>query len=161
MTVQANYSISRETQDLVQDIRNDTDPVEKELPRLVFRVIGCISGYGIPLADALVDQMKIYNIQSRLDRFGNIVAKNATETSELGLQKQIYTNIKGYTENARNIKLGAGACALLSHMVSPQLRNLALLGAFAGVGFAVVHRYTAGTLLQATNRELAERTVKI
>ncbi len=171
MVVQTNNSISRETQDLVWAIRYDTDPVEKDLPRLAYRVLGWLT-VGLFFGDACADQLKSDRLQSRLARLENTVANNASETSDLGVQKRIYTNIKNYTDNARNIKLGTGACSMLStvlemhalatgNLLSDHLAYIATLGLVAGFGLAVTHRYSAGTLMKATNRELAESTVKV
>jgi len=171
MAVQANYSIARETQDLVRDMRDGTDPVEKELPRLAFRVLGIFS-VGPFFADAYVDYMKCAALQSRLFRLESTVASNPTETFELAVQKQIYTNIKNYTDNAQNIKLGTGICGLIgtvmtvhgmltNNQFSEMVGSAFGLASWAGLGMAVINRYTAGSQLRATNKELAESTVKI
>jgi hypothetical protein len=166
MGIQANYSVSRDMQALVQDIRDNTDPAEKELPRLAVRVLSLFIPFTSPFhLDAFIDQMKSEDLQSRLVRIDNTVANNESEKSDLAIQKQIYTNIKDYTDRARNPKLGIGVCNLLTawavYQGNRQLAYSANAWGLTGFAVAVIHRYTVGEQLQSTNRELAERTVKI
>jgi hypothetical protein len=176
--LQQNNSIAVGHQTFVRDILDSTDPVERQLSRLEVRVLGLVAGIAGPFfADASVDREKSAFLQSLLAHLEHTVATTENEKSQLSIQKHIYSNIKGYTDRAQIIKLVSGisfSIATIAFMYAFVAENylfqnsswgefatqVTMLG-LGSFGISVVHRYTAGSQLQAANKELVLRTVKV
>jgi len=168
MSVQTKSLIYNDTKDLLTNLRNYTDPLEKDLNRTVNRLVGLLI-LGLPgafLADAGIDHTKLNAIRQKIARLEEVASKDPDSQADLALQKSVYQGIEDYTERAKFLKLFTGIAGISStgamlygvlknSQSSIEIANHLGNAALAGAVIILAHRLVAGNQMDNQYAELA------
>lgn len=164
-----NASFISDARILAHDILTEsTDTIEKGLSRFSARLVGAIfsQGPGFALCDALVDGQKLGQIDAKLLRLGLSPMDNTSEDYEKAvaardLQKEIYTNVKKYTETSQKIKSLIALCGLVATVAAvtnnQDLFVCAVVTNLSAITYGTYRYFTEGNTLVSNNQALVRQ----